>query len=310
MKKILVIGSNGYVGSALMEMLIKSGKYSAVGVDACWFDSPNSYTHIVTDYKTLSKQFLEIYDIVILLAGHSSVKMCEGDLINSHKNNVDNFIELVNKLNKNTKFIYASSSSVYGRCPDIADENYMDFVPYNNYDITKHIIDLYVQRFDIEYYGLRFGTVNGRSPIVRKDVMINAMYSSAITDREIKLYIKDIMRPILGIQDLISAIEKIIESDKDCRGLYNLASFNKTAEEIAYSVSKELNIPVKEYETNPNDTITNSKLQTVCYDFKIDTTKFEKTYEFEFKETIESIVGSLKNNSYIETIRNKSFKYE
>jgi nucleoside-diphosphate-sugar epimerase len=310
MKKILVIGSNGYVGSALIETLIKSGKHSVVGVDDCWFDLPNSYTHIVSDYKTLSNRFLEIYDIVILLAGHSSVKMCEGDLINSHKNNVDNFIELVNKLNKNTKFIYASSSSVYGRCPDIADENYMDFVPYNNYDITKHIIDLYAQRFDFEYYGLRFGTVNGRSPIVRNDVMINSMYSSAIKNGEIKLYIKDIMRPILGMQDLILAIEKIIESDKDCRGLYNLASFNKTAEEIAYSVSRELNIPVKEYESNPNDTIINSKLQTVYYDFKIDTTKFEKTYDFEFKETVESIVGSLKNNSYIETTRNKGFKYE
>lgn len=310
MKKILVIGSNGYIGSALMETLIKNGKYSSVGVDACWFDSPNDYTHIVADYKTLSKEFLKIYDIVILLAGHSSVKMSDGDLIHSHKNNVDNFIELVNKLNKHTKFIYASSSSVYGRCLDIADETYMDFVPYNNYDITKHIIDLYVQRFNIEYYGLRLGTVNGYSTVVRKDVMINAMYSSAINDREIKLYIKDIMRPILGIKDLISAIEKIIESDKDCRGLYNLASFNKTAEEIAYSVSKELGIPVKEYQSNPNDITTNSKLQTICYDFKIDTDKFQKTYDFEFKENIESIVASLKNNLYIETTRDKHFKYE
>lgn len=310
MKKILVIGSNGYVGSALMETLIKSGKYSVMGVDICWFDSPNVYTHMVMDYKNLSKEFLSIYDVVILFAGHSSVKMCEGDLIHSHKNNVDNFIELISKLNKSTKFIYASSSSVYGKCSDIADENYMDFVPYNNYDVTKHIIDLYAQRFDMEYYGLRFGTVNGHSPTVRKDVMINAMYSSAMNDGEIKLYIKNIMRPILGIRDLISAVEKIIESDKDCRGLYNLASFNKTAEDIAYSVSKELNIPVKEYETNPSDTITNSKLQTVCYDFKIDTTKFEKTYDFKFTETIESIVCSLKNNSYIETIRNKIFKYE
>lgn len=310
MKKILVIGSNGYVGSALMEVFIKSGKYSVVGVDSCWFDSPNCYTHIVTDYNTLSEDFLKIYDVVILLAGHSSVKMCEGDLIDSHKNNVDNFIELINKLNKKTKFIYASSSSVYGRCNDIADENYMDFVPYNNYDITKHIIDLYIQRFDIEYYGLRFGTVNGYSPIVRKDVMINAMYSSAMNDGEIKLYIKNIMRPILGMADLIRAMEAIVESEKDLRGLYNLASFNKTAEDIAYSVSKEINVPVKEYETNPTDTISNSKLQTVCYDFRIDTTKFEKEFDFKFTETIESIVSGLKNNSFIETIRNKSYKYD
>jgi nucleoside-diphosphate-sugar epimerase len=310
MKKILVIGSNGYIGSALMEILTKSGKYSVIGVDSCWFDTPNCYTHIVIDYKTLSKDFLKIYDIVILLAGHSSVKMCEGNLMDSHKNNVDNFIELINKLDKKTKFIYASSSSVYGRCNSMADENYMNFIPYNNYDITKYIIDLYVQRFDIEYYGLRFGTVNGYSPIVRKDVMINAMYSSAINDGEIKLYIKDIIRPILGTADLIRAIETIIESKKDLRGLYNLASFNKTAEDIAYSVSEEIGVPVKEYETNPIDIISNPKLQTVCYDFKIDTTKFEKEFNFKFTETIKSIVSGLKNNLYIETIRNKSYKYD
>lgn len=309
MKKILIIGSNGYVGSALSEKLIKSGKYSVIGVDICWFNTPNSYTHLVSDYNELTKDFLNTYDVVILLAGHSSVKMCEGNLKDSHNNNVNNFIHLVNKLNKNTKFIYASSSSVYGKCTTVADENYMDFTPYNNYDITKHIIDIYVQRFDIEYYGLRFGTVNGYSPIVRNDVMINSMFSNAKLNNEIKLYIKHIMRPILGMSDLISSIETIIESNKDNRGIYNLASFNKTAEDIAYSVGNRLNVKVSEYNMNPNEEIINSKLQTVCYDFKISTEKFEKTFDFKFSESIESIVDSLIKNEFIETTRNKTINY-
>lgn len=309
MKKILIIGSNGYVGSALSEKLIKSGKYSVIGVDICWFNTPNSYTHLVSDYNELTKDFLDTYDVVILLAGHSSVKMCEGNLKDSHNNNVNNFIHLVNKLNKNTKFIYASSSSVYGKCTTIADEDYMDFTPYNNYDITKHIIDIYVQRFDIEYYGLRFGTVNGYSPIVRNDVMINSMFSNAKLNNQIKLYIKHIMRPILGMSDLISSIETIIESKKDNRGIYNLASFSKTAEDIAYSVGDRLNVKVSEYDLNPNEEIINSKLQTVCYDFKISTEKFERTFDFKFTESIESIVDSLIKNDFIETTRNKAVNY-
>ena len=311
MKNILIIGSNGYIGSALIDSLTHKNKYVVTGVDICWFTPPNIYTHIIEDYKNLSKEFLKQYDVIVLLAGHSSVKMCEGNPIDSHKNNVDNFITLVNKLSSKTKFIYASSSSVYGNCNNInANETYTEFIPYNNYDITKHIIDLYIQRFNIEYYGLRLGTVNGFAPIVRNDVMINAMYSSALNNKEIKLYVKNINRPILGIKDLVTAIEKIIESNSDNRGLYNLASFNETAESIAYRVSKKVNIPVKEYAVNPNDIISNSKLQTIHYDFKIDCSKFKKVYDFEFTETVESIVDSLQNNLYAETARNTNFKYE
>lgn len=309
MKKILLIGNRGYIGSFLETQLIKLEKYSLFGVDSCWFNDPNENTWKM-DYYNLDSDFLYDFDVVILLAGHSSVKMCEGNLINSHNNNVRNFIKLLNNLKPSTKFIYASSSSVYGKCGDVANENYMDFIPYNNYDITKHVIDLYVKRFDIEYYGLRFGTVNGYSPILRKDLMINAMYTNAMNLGEIKLYIKNVMRPILGISDLVRAVRSIIDNENDNRGIYNLASFNETAETIAYKVSSIIDKPVVEYETNPNDIIINQKLQSVCYDFKIDTEKFEKTFNFKFQESIKSIIDSLKSNTFIETKRDQVYIYE
>ena len=59
----------------------------------------------------------------------------------------------------------------------------------NNYDISKHCIDLYAEKSDLQYYGLRFGTLNGYAPITRTDVMINAMTSSALLNGEIKLYV-------------------------------------------------------------------------------------------------------------------------
>jgi nucleoside-diphosphate-sugar epimerase len=304
-KKILLIGNRGYVGSALQNGL---SEYNLECVDICWFNKADEKT-IVMDYNQLNDKFLESYDVVILMAGHSSVKMCEGDLIHTHNNNVRNFINLLDNLNKKTKFIYASSSSVYGKCKDMAHEYNTDFAPYNNYDITKHIIDLYVDRFDIEYYGLRFGTVNGYAPLLRKDLMINSMYTSAMNEGEIKLYIKDIMRPILGINDLVSGVKKIIESTRDVRGIYNMASFAKTAEMIAYTVGSLVGKPVVEYKTSPSDSI-NSKLQTTSYDFKISTAKFESNFNFKFVETIESIVMGLQGNAYIETMRDKQKTYE
>lgn len=304
-KKILLIGNRGYVGSALH---IGLSEYDLDCVDLCWFNGPDDKTTVI-DYGQLNNKFLINYDVVILMAGHSSVKMCEGDLIHSHNNNVRNFINLLSNLNTKTKFIYASSSSVYGKCKDIAYENNTDFAPYNNYDITKHIIDLYVERFDIEYYGLRFGTVNGYAPLLRRDLMINSMYTNGMNDGEIKLYIKNIMRPILGINDLINGVKKIIDAPKDLRGIYNMASFTQTAEIIAYKVSDLIGKPVVEYETNPTDSI-NSKLQTTCYDFGISSSKFESHFDFKFKDTIESIVGSLQKNTYVESMRDKPKIYE
>tara|TARA_R110001583_G_scaffold94110_2_gene237507 strand:- start:629 stop:1594 length:966 start_codon:yes stop_codon:yes gene_type:complete len=310
MKKILLIGSNGYIGTLLYKKLNEI--YDITCIDDCWFDPPsNKVDTIKKDFNSLKKDFIQKYDVVILLAGHSSVKMCEGEFSNAFNNNVTNFINLLQKLNKNQKFIYASSSSVYGSVGGkTVSEKYYGFKPYNQYDISKHTIDLYAEKSDIEYYGLRFGTVCGYSPTMRNDVMINAMTCSAIEDNEIKLYIKNIMRPVLGINDLCRAIKSIIECKEDKRGLYNLASFNKTAEQIAYEVSEVTKIPVVEYEADPTQ-INNQKSQTKCYNFSISTKKFKKEFNFQFNESVESITKSIIDNySKIKlTTRNKIHNY-
>ena len=301
MSKILLIGGNGYIGSRLQQSL------DVDVVDTNWFSDEGSGE----DFKDLTSKHYDDYDTVILLAGHSSVKMSEGNLNSCFNNNVRNFIDLIEKLD-GQRLIYASSSSVYGSVGGkTVNEKYYGFEPYNQYDISKHTADLYVQKSNVEYYGLRFGTVNGYSPVLRTDVMINAMVNSALQNGEIKLFIKDTMRPILGLNDLCGAVETIIDHDKDERGLYNLASFNKTAEQIAYEVGSVMNVPVIEYETDPTN-ITNTKIQTKTYNFSISTLKFRKTFKFKFKETVESITESLINNwdTMKKTDRSEPYYYE
>jgi len=282
--KVLIIGGNGYIGTRLYEYLsideenMQSDKDVDI-IDTCWFvglDKPIEDT-IIEDYRNMSKEFYSEYDTIILLAGHSSVKMSEAKSNSCFKNNVQNFIDLLDKLTTQ-KFIYASSSSVYGSVGGrTVNEKYYGFEPYNQYDISKHTSDLYAVKSDLEYYGLRFGTVNGYSPVLRTDVMINAMVNSALQNGEIKLFIKDTMRPILGLNDLCGAVETIIDCSEDKRGLYNLASFNKTAEQIAYEVGSVMNVPVIEYESDPSNII-NVKNQTKSYNFSISTLKFRKTF--------------------------------
>jgi len=309
MKKVLIIGGNGYVGSRLCHDF--KDLYDITSLDNTLVKN-NPYETIVKDFNDLETEFFNQFEVIVLLAGHSSVKMCEGNVEYAFNNNVRNFVNLINKLQPHHKFIYASSSSVYGNVgKKIVTEKYHNFVPHNHYDVTKHMIDLYADKIPCEYYGLRFGTVNGASPVVRKDVMINSMTYNALNDGEVKLFIKDIIRPILGIKDLSKAIKTIINSDTDNRGIYNLASFNDTAENIAYGVSRITGMPVKEYETDPTN-ITNAKLQTKSYNFSIDSSKFMKTFNFEFEETIESITESLVTNfkDIIFTDRNQPKEYE
>ena len=298
MSKVLIIGGNGYIGNKLYQYLISyqgGTGYLVDVIDTCWFGQSIEET-IVKDYKTMSKEFYSEYETIILLAGHSSVKMSEASSNSCFNNNVKNFIRLLEKLTDRQKFIYASSSSVYGSVGGrTVNEKYYGFEPYNQYDISKHTSDLYAVKSELQYYGLRFGTVNGYSPVLRTDVMINAMVNSALRDKEIKLFIKDTMRPILGINDLCRGVETIIDNESDQRGLYNLASFNKTAEQIAYEVGDVMNVPVIEYESDPTN-ITNVKNQTKTYNFSISTLKFRKTFKFSFKETVESITESLVSN--------------
>ena len=285
MKNILLLGNKGYIGSYLEYAL--SEKYEITGIDIGWFVTNES----PIDYKTLTQGYLSNYDAIILLAGHSSVRQCEGDLTSRFENNVVNFVNLLNKID-NQKLIYASSSSIYGSvlgAGEIASEDLSSYVATNYYDLSKYVIDQYAKLSGKQYYGLRFGTVNGFSPRLRTDIMINAMVNSAMSNGHVKVFEGGIHRPILGIRDLGRAVETIIDSDKENAGTYNLASLNSTSGEIGAEVAR-----IMECELIEDTPLTANKSKP--YDFQIDSRKFIETYNFEFKETVESITLSLKNN--------------
>ena len=299
MNKTLIIGGCGYIGSRLFNYL-KQKQYKVVSLDLELFGNPN-IQNTKENYKDLTKENIARFDNIILLAGHSSVKMCESNMVGCFKNNVQYFVELLSKISKNQKFIYASSSSVYGNVNrNIVTEECDEYVAGIFYDLSKAEIDHYVKIFDeVNFYGLRFGTVNGFSPNTRNDVMINAMVSSAIVNKEIKVFNPMIRRPILYINDLCRAVETIIlEGNHSNRGLYNLASFNSTADIIGRKTSEvfdDVKLSVIEREPTPEENI-NKKLNSKVYDFAISSDKFISTFNFKFEGTIKDIALELKQN--------------
>lgn len=282
MKNILVIGGNGYVGSRLRQVLAE--EYSVDSVDCCWYNHDTT-SHSV-DYHRLTADELVKYHAVVLLAGHGSVASCNGDIRGPWLNNVTNFTDLLAKLrSNNVPLIYASSASVYGNSQpgQLFTELDRQFIPVNNYDITKYTLDLEAQLAITQGHtviGLRFGTVNGWSPNLRADVMINAMYASARSQGKITVTNKHINRALLGIEDLCRGVVRCIK--QPVAGIYNMASFNTSVENIANAVAEQLNVPLEDKGTTAN-----------AYDFGLDTTLFQETFSYTFIETPSTIVDSL-----------------
>lgn len=248
MGKLRIIGKNGYIGSTLTGL---------------------------PDVKA-----------TILLAGHSSVAMCENHPDEAWANNVDFFREVLRGIEPGEKFIYASSASVYDGV-DNPSEDCTEFNLKGMYDLTKRTIDDLARLSDVEFYGLRFATVNGWSPNLRTDVMMNKMYFDAIETGVVKVQNGQLKRPILGINDLKRAITAILKSKKDKRGIYNLASFTESVEDMAKFVAECTGAKV---EIAPND--------RPPYAFGIDTSKFENNFKFKFEDDVWSVLRTLISHDF------------
>ena len=280
MKKILILGGAGYIGTRLREVLRE--RHFVKTNDICWFN--HDETSDRRDYHKLTKKELAEVEVVIVLAGHSSVPSCLGALYSPWLNNVTNFTDLLDKLDDQL-VIYASSASVYGNSApgERHKETNTHFTPVNNYDVTKYALDQQATIANLtgkKVIGLRFGTVNGYSANLRVDVMINSMYHSVQNDRGIQVSNKQISRAMLGIEDLCRAVERCIEHPVP--GIYNLSSFNATVGEIAEAVSRKLGAEIVDNGSTAN-----------AYDFALDTGLFEQTFDFTFKETPDTILNSL-----------------
>lgn len=288
MKKVLLLGGNGYIGS----QFYKTSKLLIQSIDLSLFGKNLGYSHQV-NYNSIAMS-IDDFDVIICLAGHSSVAMCEHSPERSWNNNVSYFRNLCQKLAKHQKLIYASSASVYGTTPGVSTEkSQINFNVLNHYDLQKITIDLIANKFIAEgknIIGLRFGTVNGASPNTRSDLMINSMVVSSIQHGYINVKNLHIRRAILGINDLCNALEICVERDI-LPGQYNLASFNSTVQEICDQVA---DITGSKIIKLPNDKL--------AYDFQLSTEKFVNETGYVFKDTIVNLIDDLKNQIHLLTL--------
>jgi nucleoside-diphosphate-sugar epimerase len=281
-KRILITGGSGYIGSALSRYFKRSNKNITI-VDLKEPDWRYISNFNQMRYQDLIERDVSKFDVVIHLAAHADVKSSIQDPRGAFYNNVVGFHDFLEKIDQDQLFIYASSASIYNGSKNTkTDEEWIKFNPGNMYDFSKYTNDILAKFSNKKTVGLRFGTVNGPSPNMRWDLVVNKMTHDATKNKKLFVSNGHINRSILGIDDLSRAIETIIDSNqKNNLKYYNLSSFNTTIIQIAENVKS---ITGAEIVTLPDSS---------AYDFRMCVKNFCKDFSFQFTNTHKSIITDL-----------------
>ena len=262
----LVTGAAGFIGSNLCEAILAKGcKVKALddlstgkqeNVDM-FKDNPN-YTFIKGDIKDLDTcmKACEGVDFVLNQAAWGSVPRSLEMPIFYCKNNIEGTLNMLEAARQNgvKKFVYASSSSVYGDEPTLPKKEGREGNLLSPYALTKHVCELYGKQYSMHYgletVGLRYFNVFGR----RQDP--NGAYAAVIPK-----FIKQLLsgeRPTINgdgrqsrdftyIENVIEANLKACLAEKEASGeAFNIAYGGREyLIDIYYGLTKALGVDIE-----------------------------------------------------------------
>jgi nucleoside-diphosphate-sugar epimerase len=252
-KKIFVTGGAGYVGGILIPRLLQDG-HSVTVLDLMIYGEevlPNNVNlkAIKGDIRDESvlRDLIPGHDIVIHLACISNDPSFEMNPDLGKSINLDAFRPLVEISRDNfvERFIYASSSSVYGvkEEPNVHEE--MSLEPLTDYSIFKadcEKILLEYQSKDFTTITIRPATVCGYSPRQRLDVVVNILTNLAFHKREITIFGGSQLRPNIHIKDMAEAYISLINAPKEkvAGEIFNAGYENHSVRQIGEMVKEAI----------------------------------------------------------------------
>lgn len=203
----LVTGAAGFIGSHLCRKLIKEG-FSVTGIDSFTDSYPkwikernikplmreNKFKLLSSDLNDLElKKLLSKTDYVFHHAAQAGVRTSWGENFSVYtKNNIEATQKLLEAARDSRikKFIYASSSSVYGFCPELPMSETSSLSPFSPYGVSKlaaeHLCFLYFKNYNVPTVSLRFFTVYG--PGQRPDMAFHKFFKAIAEDKQITVY--------------------------------------------------------------------------------------------------------------------------
>lgn len=251
MKRVLVAGGAGYVGCVLVSKLLEAG-YEVVVYDLMLFGAAGLPQHpqlqvVEGDIRDITSFTTALKGVegVIHLACISNDPSFELDPELSRSINYDCFEPLVIACKKNgvRRFIYASTSSVYGvsDAPEVTETHpLVPLTDYNKYKGMSEPFLLKQQSSDFTTVIIRPATVCGYSPRMRLDLSVNILTNLAVNKGQITVFGGSQKRPNIHVEDIAELYAQLLEipSDLIAGEIFNAAYQNHTVSELAEMVKK------------------------------------------------------------------------
>ena len=229
MRKILITGGAGYIGSKLATKLLNLN-FKVTVIDILKFSgkslnhlySKNNFTFINDDVrnKKLITRLIKSNDLIIPLAALVGAPLCEKKKKEAISVNLESIKFMMKKIKKNKKIIYLTTNSGYGvgKKNKYCDEK-SPLNPISLYGRTKVEAEEIVMKHK-NSIGFRLATVFGHSYRMRTDLLVNNFVYRSVKFKKIKIFEPHFRRNYIHIDDVVDAI------------LYSIKNFNKLKSEI------------------------------------------------------------------------------
>lgn len=267
-KKILVTGAAGFIGSHLVEKLLKDG-FKVTGIDNFdpFYDRRVKEDNIsealkhpnfkfieldIRNYKGLFEKLKEDYDAIAHIAAKAGVRPSINDPIEYQEVNLygtQNLLEFAKK--KNIKqFVFTSSSSVYGINKNVpwkeSDHVLLPISPYASSKVSAELLGhVYSKIHNIRFIGLRLFTVYG--PRQRPDLAIHKFVKLAMEDNPIPFYGDGkTSRDYTYVEDIINGIVLALNYTSTMYEIVNLGDHQSiTLNELVTVIEQCINKKIK-----------------------------------------------------------------
>ena len=253
MKKILITGGGGYIGSMLTTELVNL-KYDVTVIDQLKYDKSaldhlyfnKNFRLINEDVRSLKilKQHINKNEFIIPLAALVGAPLCEKNKKEAVSTNFDAIKKILTNLSAKNKLIYLTTNSGYG----IGEKNkYCNeespLKPMSLYGKTKCDAEIEVMKLK-NTISFRLATVFGASYRMRSDLLVNNFVQRAVNDNFIDVYEPNFRRNFIHIRDVVRGIIYSIKNfDKLKSDIFNLglSSANITKIGLVKKIKKQIN---------------------------------------------------------------------
>ena len=298
MQKIFITGGAGYVGSKLVPKLLDLN-YEITVLDLMIYGEDILQNHNklkkikgdIRDKKLLEKS-IPGHDVLIHLACISNDPSYELNPTLGKSINFDAFepIVKISLKNKVKRFIYASSSSVYGIKKEKNVTEDMSLEPLTDYSKFKGDCEKILNSHQSEDFittTIRPSTVCGYAKRQRLDLVVNILTNHAFHNREIKVFGGDQLRPNVHIDDMVNSYVAILNAEpKKINGqIFNVGFKNQSVNELANEVKEVIGSDINIVNTKSEDNRS----------YHVSSEKIKDILGFETKYTVKDAVLDLKN---------------